>query len=226
MEVAAMRCGNGMWGGGSGSEDPRYWVRLNLPGWSEHTPTEDLRIWHDSEGDVLSLGISAKDVSPPEDCDEMTLRRWCRALAESRGGGLIEARAVTTWIGPSVSLIYKRLQEHACIYTGMLITSVQGRSLVWTIVKGERGTTGLRAAAVFATLLQAGKLTIDDFERRWAEDPYEPAYKGVDRSVLRNLADDESYDEKFPWHPLSKVRRLLAALPGNVQLVAQPAGDL
>src|SRR5512133_2458326 len=107
----------------------------------------------------------------------------------------------------------------------MLITSVQGTSLVWTIVKGERGTTGMRAAAV-ATLFQAGKITVDDFERRWAEDPYEPAYKGVDRSVLRNLADDESYDEKFPWHPLSKVRRLLAALPGNVQLVGEPAGDL
>jgi hypothetical protein len=221
-----MRGGSGIRGGGSGSEDPRYWVQLNLPGRNEHTPTEDLRIWHDSEGDVLSLGISTKDVVPPEDCDEMTLRRWCRALAESRSCGLIEAHAVTTRIGPSLSLIYKRLQEHACIYTGMLITSVQSTSLVWTIVKGERGTTGLRAATVFATLFQAGKVTVDDFERRWAEDPYEPGYKGVDRSVLRNLADDESYDENFHWHPLSKVRYLLAAIPGNVQLVGEPAGDL
>jgi hypothetical protein len=30
------------------------------------------------------------------------------------------------------------------------------------------------------------------------------------------MSDDESYDEQFPQHPLSKIRRTLAALRRNV----------
>ena len=66
--------------------------------------------------------------------------------------------------------------------------------------------------------MTAGKLSIDDYKSHWAQDPYEPAYLGVDRRVLRFVSDDESYDAQFPQHPLSKVRRLLAELPNNVHL--------
>lgn len=68
-----------------------------------------------------------------------------------------------------------------------------------------------------ANLLNEGKLRIEEYELRWAQDPYEPAYRKVDRSVLRFMSDDESYDEQFTQHPLSKVRRILAALPSNVE---------
>jgi len=44
-------------------------------------------------------------------------------------------------------------------------------------------------------------------------DPYDADYRGVDGSVLRFVSDDECYDDGFPDHPLSKVRRLLAAIP-------------
>jgi len=77
--------------------------------------------------------------------------------------------------------------------------------------------TGVREAIVTATLISEGKLKPQEYELHWAHDPYESAYSGVDRSALRSLSDDESYDEQFPLHPLSKVRRTLAALPSNVE---------
>ena len=77
--------------------------------------------------------------------------------------------------------------------------------------------TGVREAVVASNLMNAGKLTAEDYKRYWAEDPYEAAYRGVDRSVMRFMSDDESYDEQFPQHPLSKVRRVLAMLPNTMQ---------
>ena len=103
----------------------------------------------------------------------------------------------------------------------MFINSEELSFLIWTIVAGERGTSGLREAIVTASLMKAGTLTLEDYERSWAHDPYEPGYHGVDRIVLRSMSDDETYDQQFPWHPLSKVRQVLAVLPSAVQFDSQ-----
>jgi hypothetical protein len=202
-------------------------VRLTLPGWSEGPSDKDMRIWRDSDGDVLSLTFLEKGLDFPHGSGETKLRSWCREIAQSREGGLIEVQAMACEIGPSVGFIYKRmqLQDTGYVYTGMFITSVQSGSLLWTIVARERGTSGLREAIVTGNLIKAGKLTLDDYERCWAQDPYEPAYQGVDRIVLRFVSDDKSYDDQFPWHPLSKVRRVMADLPDNVRFDSQKASN-
>jgi hypothetical protein len=198
------------------------WIRLTLPGWNEGAPDEDLRIWRDSDGDVLSLAVRAR-IDYPLGSDEMEQRRWCRKLAEGCGGGLVEVHEMAYGNGASARLIYKRRQVETTgyAYTGMFITPVELGFFIWTIVAGERGTSGLREAIVTASLMKSGKLTVEDYERCWAQDPYEPAYHGVDRIVLRFMSDDESYDEQFSWHPLSKVRRVLAVLPRAVQFDSQ-----
>jgi hypothetical protein len=188
------------------------WACLTLPGWREGAPAKGLRVWRDSDGDVLSLAAPGEGLGLPQG-SEVELKRWCRELAQERGGGLIEAHG----IGPSACLIYKRLQMPAYVYTGMFISVVQGFTLVWTVVAGERGATGVREAVVTADLMNAGTLTLDGYRHSWAQDPYDPAYQGVDRSVLRFISDDASYDEQFPHHPLSKVRRVLRALPAAMQ---------
>ena len=42
-----------------------------------------------------------------------------------------------------------------------------------------------------------GKLKLEEYKSRWARDPYEPDYCSVDRTVLRSMSDDESYDHRF-----------------------------
>ena len=171
-----------------------------------------MRVWRDIDGDVLSLANGPEFLGNSDLSDEKKVRTWCRRLAQSRGGGLIEAYK----LDHGIKLIYKRLEIPAYIYTGMLIIRAPRATLVWTLVSGERGTTGVREAFVTMTLLNEGKLRIEEYELRWGQDPYEPAYHGVDRSVLRFMSDDESYDEQFPQHPLSKIRHTLAMLSRNV----------
>lgn len=188
-------------------------VRLILPGWTEKAPGEGMRYWHDSDGDVIALAVFPKQPSYPFESNETEQRKWCRAEAEAKRAGLIEVRTTPSKIRPSASFIYKILEIPAYIYVGQLIASVDGASVVWTVVAREHGTTGVREAVVTTNLMKSGKLTLDSYKQSWAQDPYDPTYHGVDRSVLRFMSDDESYDAQFPKHPLSKVRQVLAALP-------------
>jgi len=105
----------------------------------------------------------------------------------------------------------------------MLIVPSRVAFQMWTIDAHERGVTGVRAAVVLQELLSSGKLTADEFERSWAQDPYDASYRGVDNSVLRHMSDDPGYDARFPDHPLTKVRRTLAELPNAVRIVPRTA---
>jgi hypothetical protein len=205
---------NYFWGRASGRRREAFErVHLTLPGWTENTPTKELRIWRDADGDVLSLASSQEPIPHFDGADTAQVRSWCRGLAQSRDAGLIEVHT----LNDSFDFIYKRLDIPAYVYTGMLFVRAKETWLIWTMVAGERGMTGVREAIVTATLISEGKLKPQEYELHWAHDPYESAYSGVDRSALRSLSDDESYDEQFPLHPLSKVRRTLAALPSNVE---------
>lgn len=200
-------------------------VTLTLEGWTEEAPTDQMRIWRNFQGDVLSLATADESFDLPSLSDIGGLQRWCRAVAESRGAGLIEMRLDGGRLGAAVGFIYKRLELPAYIFTGMLVVPDNEVADVWTIVSGERGTTGVREAIVTTQLLKAGKLTIEDYRRSWAQDPYDAAYGGVERSALRFVSDDESYDAQFPDHPLSKVRRVLATLPSAVRIESGGPGS-
>jgi len=189
-------------------------VRLALEGWREEEALEGMRGWRDPDGTGLSLAFHD---APFRLFDtEADLRRVARDIAESRGAGLIEATIVATGPYPTGSWIYKRREDTGYVFTGMLMMQGPRGALVWTTAAGERGTTGIREAVITAELMEAGQLTLEGYEQSWAQDPYDPSYRGVDRSVLRFVSDDPRYDGRFPDHPLSKVRRVLAALPASV----------
>jgi hypothetical protein len=202
-----MKWWNSLWRKSESS--PIWYVRLTLPGWKEEGSSTEMRVWRDQCRNVLSIAITSDPPTNSERSDETALRDWCRNLAQLRSGGLLEASATAS----GIKLIYKRLQMPAYFYTGMLMTQVRSDWLIWTVVAGEQGMTGVREAVVTAKLIGEGKLAPEDYERRWSGDPYDPGYAPADRRVLRFISDDESYDAQFPHHPLSKVRHVLASLP-------------
>ena len=106
----------------------------------------------------------------------------------------------------------QRARKPAFVFTGMVWAPHEDGWLLWTIVDGEHGVTGTREAQITAELFNSGALTIEKYESTWARDPYYAEYDGVDRSTLRYMSDDEQYDERFPTHPLTHVRRVLNAI--------------
>jgi len=109
-------------------------VLLAAPDWREEAATGSLlRVWRDSQGDVLSLSVQPS-LGLPELSNQGAIQSYGRDITESRQAGLIEVRVVTSTIGVSVGVIFKRLQNPAYIFTGMLLVPRQQGSQVWTVV--------------------------------------------------------------------------------------------
>ena len=216
-----------LWHGRVPPSDPRLQlVCLDMPGWNDEGVRGDMRGWRDGQGNFISLVLMDDLIGLPKLSNERELQDCCRQIAKSQGAGLIEVRVLTGKLGPTATLIYKRLLKPAYQFTGMLFVPNKSPSQVWTVVAKESSITGVREATITAELMNAGSLTLQDYERSWAQDPYDAGYRGVDRSVLRFVSDDESYDERFPEHPLSKVRQILAALPNSLQVESGADGSV
>ena len=201
-------------------------ARFTLRNWFDDGVKDDLRVWRDPQGAVLSLAVLDAGIQLPASSDIDRLHVWCRSFAEHRSAGLIDCRFMDPPWHETPCLIYKRLEKPAYIYTGMAFVSLPSACAVLTLVDGELGTTGVREAVATTELMNSGQLTLEEYESRWAQDPFDEGYRGVDRSVLRFLSDDERYDDRFPDHPLSKVRGLLVRLPHMVELDAKPIQTL
>lgn len=200
--------------------DPLHAVQLEMADWKEEQQQDSMRCWRNSHGDVLTLSIVGSLMGFPHLSNTTAWQKYARGLAESRTAGLIEVRTSSGKNGAGMALIYKRSQKPAYFFTGMLIVPKGDASQVWTAVAGECGTTGVREAVITAELFQSGTYSLQDYESSWAQDPYDPGYKGVDRSLLRFVSDDDRYDERFPHHPLTRVRQTLAALPESVAVIS------
>jgi hypothetical protein len=196
--------------------DPTH---LSMNGWAlvNHEPTA--AYWRDPTGDVINLTLFPVDqaLAIPKLSDTKSLQNYCRAIAESQSSGLVEVTSTVGAEGPCVAYIYKRLRIPAFTFFGVVATPVPHGTWTWLVVAYERGTTGVREAVITSKLVEAGQLTLESYEASWAQDPYDPSYRGVDGKTLRYVSDAEEYDAAFPDHPLTKVRRELRRLV-NIRL--------
>jgi hypothetical protein len=69
----------------------------------------------------------------------------------------------------------------------------------------EKGMTGQRDSIVLDRLISEGVVTMPDFSN-WKSDPYDKNYS---RGLLMNLSELRKYDEQFPTHPLSEIRKFV-----------------
>lgn len=199
-------------------------IHFTMNGWTEQQPNNELRVWCGPGGAILSLGLIDSDdwVS----ASESRLREMARKIAASAGGGLIEVNRVVCGNETAVQFIYKRLEIPAYVFTGMFIIRMLGTTLVWTTVNGERGTTGVREAIVGSELFSSVKVeSAEDIDRLWSQDRYDMASLGVDRSLWWFVSDGEEYDEHFPDHPLTGVRRFQKELCRWIHSAEPAAGD-
>jgi hypothetical protein len=185
---------------------------LHLPEWTLVETSAHGGRWRDDAGDLLTLTWTKTTQTADEFSDPAALQARCRRIAQARGAGLVDVALVTGAQGDGYMFVDKKLVPPALQFLGMLVLPATTGSWVWAVMCGERNPTGSREAAVTQELFKAGRLTTESFEKSWAQDPYDPDYRGVDRSTLRYMSDAEEYDERFPKHPLSKVRRELKKL--------------
>jgi hypothetical protein len=189
-------------------------ITFDTVGWTEQPRQPRQRVWHNARGDGLGLFYFpiAPDVPAPLD----PLDRLWQAYRSTTSGGLIKLDVVRFDGVAAIKLILKVPQQpHGMTYLGSWTFPWRDFSYVLKIQCREDGMTGIRDAVVLAEEMGAGRVQIDDRQqlRGWSDDPYD---SDVTSGLVRNLAEDEKYDARFPDHPLSRLRRYEGQLESTI----------
>jgi len=193
-------------------------ITFDTSGWNLKESTDTGQVWTTSDGDLLTVRRVHGLPEAPAAGDLDAMRSDARRLARSKKGGIVSADYCQLNGVRATSLIYKREELPAYVYTGMMIIPARDPEFLITVVAGEHDVTGVRDALVSALLFEQGKLdpTQTDARRRlvgWFRDPYDRARDG---EAINSVADDAEYDSLVPTHPLTKVRRTLRGIEQTI----------
>jgi len=183
---------------------------------------EDTVTAHFTNPEGLHLSINHFNLVPDigaELSDLNGVRAVYRDLAERNSAALIEADVVDFCGMQSVCTIIKiRMQPTGLVFIGSYTLPFANESYVLKIQATETGITGIREAAIIA---MEPHFEIDEETGKiagWEQDPYDPSYRGT---FMMNRADDRRYDERFPDHPLSLVRKHLRELRSSLTIAKE-----
>lgn len=184
-------------------------VSFDTAGWTSDGP----RRWRKSDGRELELTSSR----PPaiELRDEARFRDMTRQEVLRRSGGLVSADVLPRGVGRVGRVVAKFPQKPSGMtYEGWLLVEREGVGHRISVRVPEAGMTGVRDTVVMSVRMSDLPEDADPMSG-WMADPYDSARRDP---LMKNVADDSSYDAKFPEHPLTLVRIELAALERSLRL--------
>lgn len=198
-------------------------VVLDIHGAKYRDDSDGTRLWRLPNGQGIALrsahGLQCPDQrqclpGPPDRID--LWRADYETRATQYGVTLLSIESVSVDGCPAVKVVSRRPQPgQGMTYLGMMTIPFVDISFILMTECQEGSPTGLREAAV--TLFRAHPAKHAEV----SADPQQPEGSGSDPDDpvrLRALAEDAQYDEAFPDHPLSTVRRLLVQLENSVRI--------
>jgi len=199
-------------------------IHFDTSGWKISEKSKDTIRWEDGKPEFLSLHYFPVPPDIPCELGKLKELRDCyRTAIGQAGGGLVSLDVLNVKVGtrevPCLRNIVKVPQSPSgMLYIGSLTFPFADFSYVIKVQCFEEGITGMRDAVVADRLMGAGDVKLDPKTGGilgWAQDPYEPSFKGP---ALKNQSEDEKYDSQFPEHPLSRARAILARASETVNL--------
>lgn len=190
------------------NQTPNSATPFDLSGWTRQDPAH----WRKGAAELTigAPGGAARIGSRTE----AVFRDLVRDEVLRRGGGLVAADLFARGAARLGRVIAKFPQNPSGMtFEGWLVFARGESEHLLTVRFPEASTTGVRDTAVFL-LWEKDRPADADPSSGWMADPYDPARRDP---LMRNGADDERYDAKFPEHPLSllrvELRRIENALP-------------
>jgi hypothetical protein len=175
-------------------------------------------IWYAPEGD--GIGLFHFSMPPDIEVDLGAIDRvrgYYRTAAMSHGAAIVEVDVLQLAGCQIVRQIVKVPQKPTGMtYMGSMTLPFRDFSYVLKIQCLETGTTGVRDSSVLAEKMSAGEVSFDEETMKlqgWMHDPYDRTISyplsSDGGTCSYNSSDSAQYDEYFPAHPLSRLRRLL-----------------
>ncbi len=191
-------------------------VKIALDGWHNTQRTKQVLQYNSPIGDLFSLNFFdlEPDIAAPLS-DVRAVRDFYRQMFIQSNTAMIECDVVDLAGLAAVYVLAKMPLEHGgFVYVGSYTLPRRDQSYVLKYQAAELEVTGIREAAVI-DLLQLLPDDETDEIPGWSSDPYDDT---LNYPVMRNMADDAEFDDRFPDHPLSRTRRFLADLENRVTI--------
>jgi hypothetical protein len=170
---------------------------FDTSGWTYHGEREpnQMRVWETPEGDAVSLHFFGIAPNIPVVASMDELCAFYDGGVKALGAKVVECGLAHVAGCPSVRLIIRVPQRpHGMMYQGVFTVPFRDFSFVVKIQCQENGTTGVRECFLFEDRMQAGET---------------PNISGSGDLFPGWDPDSAEYDQRFPKHPVSRLRRLL-----------------
>ena len=201
-------------------------VSFSLPGWELIQDHEALRLWTLDEHNACSLTFFPEPDPLEFDYGNTTaLHNYGRQIAAAQQGCILEAGFVKLDGWDAIRAVYKYpLKPHGMRFIGSYTLYVDTVAYSLVLEFQEHGLIGERETAVALelgipspnpTLTQKLFAAFQGKDITWFQDPYNPRIR---TPTMRCLADDEKWDERFPDHPLTRLRATLQAIEDSFQV--------
>ena len=173
--------------------------------------SDDATSWVNRAGDILTVQVSTTIPALNTGLNDLQgVRAFCQQSARSQGAELVEANVVQIDGTAAIKTITRRsLTPRADVYIGTLLVPFADRALLIKIQSLEIGTARRRRVKVQQTLRQTGTHASAPGNRR---SPQPRGDHSTPPTDIRAMADDPRFDQAFPEHPLSKIRKYLRVL--------------
>ena len=172
--------------------------------------------------DYDDLSINLFDYPPninAKNDTELELQNNYRKVAYESGGAIIEVKKVKLGSFDTIKTIIKfPIKPAGMGYIGSYTIPFKNFSYVVKLQCSEQGTTGMRDAIVLEMMIRNGTVQLGEESRimkGWMRDPYDDS---IHLPFMMNLSESEEFDQMFPKHPLSRVRKYLKHIEKTIKI--------
>lgn len=163
----------------------------------------DQRVWFTPDGDGLGVFFFPKPPNIPHVRTTSELEQFYRSSVCNEEVKMVEFRLMQVLDVTSVWIVVKTPQEPSGMsYLGSVTIPFAEFSFVIKMQCEEHGITGVREASLMLKAQQDKTVAVDDDGRISGD--WQP--------------DDVRYDEMFPTHPISRLRRELTSIIATVRI--------
>lgn len=187
-------------------------IRFHRDDWRLEEETPQSLLWITPQGDAAKLQLASHASRWPFDLrDETAARAFYAQECDSLSGALIEIAVRSIRGIEALAGVFKYRSPApghlGMYYVGIVWLPFESCGFQINFESLERGATGAREAAV-ALIETPEPPTQDEPELLTSMDDF---FERVRNAKVQTLPSDApKYDDAFPEHPLSKVRRMMA----------------
>jgi hypothetical protein len=190
----------------AGRTSPRRdWINLVGDEIAFECDTGDVRVWRFSDGDGVGVYFFNLEPDLPKSVEFASFVARTRDTVAASGAALVECNVVTVDYTPAIRQITKMPQKPTGMtYLGAFTLPFAKFSYVVKVQCEERGVTGVREAVLLDEALHDKTVAISPESSTPIDGDWDP--------------DSERFDDRFPTHPLSRMRRHLRYLQSCISV--------